>query len=59
MILTAFPIKQESRLSTCGDAGEALVDEIQSGAEYYEYLTDDAKEALNYCSCWADGGFGS
>ena len=42
----------ESRLVTCGDAGEALVDEIQNGVEYYEYLTDDAKEALNYCSGW-------
>ena len=40
------------RLKTTGEAGEALVDEVQSGITYYEGLSRPAKRALNYISGW-------
>lgn len=39
------------RLSTTGEAGEALVDEVQSGLEL-EQLSRPARRALNYISGW-------
>ena len=39
------------RLKTTGEAGEALVDEIQGGVEF-EGLSRPAKRALNYISGW-------
>jgi len=38
------------RLKTTGEAGEALVDEVQSGITDYEGLSGPAKRALNYIS---------
>ena len=40
------------RLKTTGEAGEALVDEVQSGITEYEGLSRPAKRALNYVSGW-------
>lgn len=39
------------RLKTTKEAGEALVDEVQSGLEY-ESLSRPAKRALNYIAGW-------
>lgn len=41
-----------ARLKTTRDAGEALVDEIQSGVSDYEGLSRPAQRALNYISGW-------
>ena len=41
-----------ARLETTKEAGEALVDEIQSGIIYYDLLSRPAKRALNYISGW-------
>lgn len=40
------------RLKTTGEAGEALLDEIQSSITDYEGLSRPAKRALNYISGW-------
>lgn len=40
------------RLKTTGEAGEALVDEVQSGITYFEGLSRPAKRALNFISGW-------
>ena len=40
------------RLKTTGEAGGALVDEIQGGITDYEGLSRPAKRALNYISGW-------
>ncbi len=45
-----FIAEVEIRLKTTGEAGEALVDEIQSGITEYEGLSRPAKRALNYIS---------
>lgn len=39
-----------ARLESTGEAGEALVDEIQSGVYNYNLLSRPAKRALNYIS---------
>ena len=41
-----------ARLKSTKEAGEALVDEIQSGITDYEGLSRPAKRALNYISGW-------
>jgi len=40
----------EQRLETTGEAGEALIDEVQSGIEDYELLSRPARRVLNYIS---------
>ena len=47
-----FAAEVNSRLSTTGEAGEALVDEIQAGILDYEGLSRPAQRALNYISGW-------
>ena len=47
---SGFAGEVNARLSTTGEAGEALVDEIQSGVTDYEGLSRPAKRALNYIS---------
>ena len=49
---SGFAGEVNSRLKTTGEAGEALVDEIQSGITDYEGLSRPAKRALNYVSGW-------
>ena len=45
-----FASEVHCRLNTTGEAGEALVDEIQGGITEYEELSRPAKRALNYIS---------
>lgn len=46
-----------SRLSACRSDGDTLKHEIQIlGAEYYDQLSQCARDALNYCSGWKKKG---
>ncbi|KKL44997.1 hypothetical protein LCGC14_2360060, partial [marine sediment metagenome] len=47
-----FAAEVKTRLSTTGEAGEALVDEIQVGILDYESLSRPAQRVLNYISGW-------
>ena len=47
-----FSAEVNSRLKTTGEAGEALVDEIQGGITDYNGLSRPARRALNYISGW-------
>ena len=47
-----YAAEVKSRLKTMGEAGEALVDEIQGGIMDYEGLCGPAQRALNYISGW-------
>ena len=47
-----FAAEVDTRLKTTGEAGEALVDEIQSGIVDYEGLSRPARRVLNYISGW-------
>lgn len=49
---SGFAAEVNCRLRTTGEAGEALVDEIQGGITDYEGLCSPAKRALNYISGW-------
>ena len=45
-----FAAEVHVRLKTTGEAGEALVDEVQGGIKNYEGLCGPAQRALNYIS---------
>lgn len=47
-----FAAEVNYRLSTTGEAGEALVDEIKAGILDYESLSRPAQRVLNYVSGW-------
>jgi len=47
-----FFVEITARLKTTGEAGEALVDEVQGGIEDYEGLSRPAQRALNFISGW-------
>jgi len=47
-----FAAEIEARLESTKEAGEALVDEVQAGITWYEYLSRPARRALNYISGW-------
>lgn len=49
---SGFAGEINARFKTTGEAGEALVDEIQGGIIDYADLSRPAKRALNYISGW-------
>ena len=54
-VVEDFCIECEIRLAACGEAGQTLLEEVQSWGENltvsipYSYLSGFAKKALNYC----------